>query len=139
MKEINLASEISDFVAHAKGLEATRQGLVRKILAVARIKIIPELAQLLPSRYSFDTDRTEVYGVGGDPLPFLNMRKSSHGEVPNGFGVSLRLLYDGQPIENGEEGSDGIRQIQNDLKHKLEELAQKYKLNHVIPLGEPIR
>ena len=138
MGELNFASEISDYITQAQGLEAIRQVLVEKILEVAKTKIIPELTPLLPPRYSIDPNSTDVQGVGGDPLPYSNIRNSTHGEVPIGFSVSLRLLYDGKPIDFHGEASDGIGQIQKDLMPKLEELAEKYRLDHIMPFGEPI-
>ena len=136
--EQNLASEISDYVTRAKGLETTRQALVDRILGVVKTQIIPELTPLLPRGYSIDADRTDIVGVGGEPSD-SDIRNLPDGSVPTGFGVSLRLLYDGRPIGYHGEASNGIGNIQRDLKPKLDELAQTYNLDSITPFGEPVR
>ena len=136
--EQDLPSEISDYTTRAQGLEATRQALVDRILVVVKAQIIPELIPLLPPRYRIDTDRTEVRGVGGDPLSHSNIHNLTHGAVPTGFGVYLRLLYNGRPTGLTNEARNDIGRIQKDLNPKLEELAQRYRLDSIVPLGKSI-
>ena len=134
----DLVSEISDYVTRAQGLETTRQALVDRVLGVVKTQIIPELTPLLPRGYSIDTDRTEIVGVGGERSD-LDIRNLPQGSVPTGFGVSLRLLYDGRPIGFHDKASNGVGNIQRDLKPKLDELARAYNLDSIIPFGEPIQ
>jgi len=136
--EQNLASAVSDYIAQANGLETTRRALVDRIMGVVKTEIIPEISPLLPDRYSIDTDRIDVSGIGGDSLPYLR-RDVTYGTVPTGFSVSLRLLYDGKPIDFHDEGEDGLAKIQNGLRPKLGKLAEKHNLDDIIPLGEPIQ
>lgn len=135
--EQNLADAISNYIGSAKVLEGTRQSLVGRIRGVVKTDIVPEISRLLPPGYSIDADRIDVNGVG-EPLPNSNIRNPTYGTVPTGFYVSLRLLYDGKPMPfpTGENIGE-IGQIRRDLKPKLEELAQRYNLDCIIPMGEP--
>ena len=138
MDEQNLATEISDYISKATGLEATRIALVDRIADVVRAEIIPEITPLLPEGYTIDSERVEVRGVGGEPIPHSKIRKVTRGSVPTGFGVTLRLLYDGKPIGGGNV--DVLKQV-GEIQElpKLEELAQKYNLNSITPRNEPVR
>ena len=137
--EQNLASEISDYLTQAKGLETTRRALVDRILGVVKTQIIPEISPLLPHGYSIDTERTSVRGVDGDSLPYAGVRDIAHGTVPTGFDVRLKLLYDGKPTGYHNDKPnviEAIKQIRQKLKPKLEELAKSHNLDSIMPFGE---
>ncbi len=62
-------------------------------------------------------------------------RHQKSGIVPNGFGVSINLLYKGRPMfEQDPVSSGNIMDIQNNLRHDLEKLAKKYNLDYITPM-----
>jgi len=117
--EQNLASEIRDYIGRPQGSEISGLALVDKIKEVVRTEIVPEISLHLPDGYSIDTGRISVNGV-------LDVTSRT---VPTGFSVSLRLLYDGEPIQPYERGNlEEVGDIQRDLESKLDEFAEKYNL-----------
>ena len=87
----NLATEISDYISQAAGLEATRFALVERIVVVVKAEIIPEIIPLLPHGYSIDSGRVEVSGIGGEPTDsYSNRCDITYGSVPTGFCVSRK-------------------------------------------------
>lgn len=128
----DLASQIRDYSTSAKILEAERKDLVDKILDIVKTEIIPEVTPCLPMGYSIDAKSIKVDGVSeesfnNNPVP---------GNVPTGFSVSLRMLYENKPIPSRSPLWNEVYNIQ---KHpKLEELAKKYNLVKITPSGEPL-
>ena len=138
MSTPSLASEISDYVTSATGLEFRRQHLVDRIMQICRDEIIPELSPLLPERYTLNTKTMEVKGLDAEPSMHVesHFRRSSE-TVPITFGVYLALLYNGKGICHIQSGvvDSGVAKIQKDLKPKLDELARRYNLAYVSPTG----
>lgn len=132
MPEKDLASQIRDYSISAEILEAERKNLADKILDVVKTQIIPEVTPYLPNEYSIDAESIEVNGVSkesfnNNPVP---------GNVPTGFSVSLRMLYENKPILSRSPLWNEVYNIQ---KHpKLEELARRYNLVKITPFGEPV-
>ena len=60
----------------------------------------------------------------------------AEGSAPTGFSVWLRLHYDGKPVGYGNEGYDGIGEIQRQLKATLQEFAEDKNLAYINVYGQ---
>jgi hypothetical protein len=132
------AEKIADFRRQAELLERIRFGLARWLEGYIIPMALPCVQAQLPSGWLANYTHSRIFST------YSNKHRGSalqEGRVPNGFGLHVRLTYQGKPVyvvtRRPEGANESIGDLQRSLRPKLKKIGRKYGLSEVEVCGEP--
>lgn len=134
--DLELKTAIKAYTILSTELERTRRSIVNELTGVMTDRIIPEVEQYLPDRYSINLEDSKIETRGESADDLGNEIDSC--SVPIDFYANLRLIFDGDQIGWNDSATKQLGRIQNKLKPRLEKIAENYGIKKIEVMPEEI-